>query len=158
MSFLDRNSNKRFIPHVVETSIGVERLLLALLSENLRSRIVNEEETYLLTLNPKVAPFQVAILPLLSRHNDLAFKIYQDLLKSRLRVTYDKSASIGKRYRRQDAIGTPFSITIDELSLSEASVTLRFRDSMLQLEERIAINKIEERVLALIEAQEAREC
>lgn len=149
MSYLDQNG-RRFLPHVIETSIGVDRLLLALLIDSFSLRKINGKDCPLLSLDPKIAPYQVAILPLLNRHIDLAFDIYQRLNKTQLRVTFDKGGSIGKRYRRQDAIGTPFAVTVDELSLEEATVTVRLRDSMEQLRERVSISDLGDYLVKLI--------
>jgi glycyl-tRNA synthetase len=139
LHYVDQVANKKFIPYVIETSIGCDRLLLALLCNAYK---LDNERVYL-DLIPKLAPKQVAIFPLVNKPPlvEPSLKIYQDL-KKHYRVIFDDQGSIGKRYRRQDEIGTPYCITIDFDSLNDQSVTIRERNSSLQ--QRISMDKIHE--------------
>lgn len=132
--YLDQETNTRFIPHVIEPSFGVDRTILALLCDAYEEETLpNGEMRTVLHLSPKVAPVKVAIFPLMKK-DDLvpkAKKIY-DTLKSRWNTEYDEGGAIGKRYRRQDELGTPFCITVDYDTLENNTVTLRNRDSMEQ--------------------------
>ena len=129
MTYFDAKKNSHYLPHVVETSVGVDRLFLLLLSEALCK---SPERTYL-RFPPALAPLQVAFLPLLKK---APFQERAKALFSRFcedfSATYDDKGSIGKRYARQDCLGTPYAITIDHQSLADGSVTLRDRDSRLQ--------------------------
>lgn len=133
MSYLDPETNERYIPYVVEPAVGVERLALVFLLNGL------EEETLeggdirqILHIHPALAPYKAAILPLMKKeHSEYANKIYQDLAAD-FDVVYDETANIGKRYRRQDAIGTPFCFTVDQQTMVDDTLTVRFRDTMLQ--------------------------
>lgn len=153
MSFLTTDGS-RFIPHIIETSIGVERLLLAILCDSFKLRSLDQKEgqkkPFFLAIKPRLAPYHLAILPLLTKHRPLALELYNKLLKTGLRVTFDSSGSIGRRYRRQDAIATPFVATIDEQSLTDKDVTIRFRDSMEQAKERVGFNELEGYISKLI--------
>jgi glycyl-tRNA synthetase len=134
LEYLDPETNEKYIPYVIEPSLGVERLFLSILQENLEEQVLEGGETRtLLRIHPALAPYKVAILPLLKKyHTEKANEIYAALLKD-FTVTYDESGNIGKRYRRQDAIGTPYCITIDEETLTNNTVTIRERDSMTQI-------------------------
>lgn len=133
MEYLDPVTNERYIPYIVESTYGADRLVLAVLAEAYTKDIVNDEERIVLRLLPKIAPYKVAILPLAKKyHSEEATKIYQNI-RSAFMTIYDETGSIGKRYRRQDAIGTPFCITIDEETLSNNTVTIRERDTMEQV-------------------------
>ena len=142
LSYLDPETNERYIPYVIEPSVGVERLVLTFLNESLVDEpLENDEIRTVLKIHPALSPYKVAILPLIKKlHKDQAFKIYQQLSKS-LDVTYDDTQNIGKRYRRQDAIGTYFCITVDHDTEMDQSVTVRHRDTMQQ--ERIQIEALE---------------
>ena len=133
LEYLDPDTNERYVPYVVEPALGVERLLLAVLHQALEEEVLENQETRtLLRIHPSIAPITVAILPLIKKyHTDEATKLYQTLQQT-FSCTYDESGNIGKRYRRQDAIGTPFCITIDEATLTNQTVTVRHRDSMTQ--------------------------
>lgn len=139
LHYVDQLKNNKFIPYVIETSIGCDRLLLALLCNAYK---VDNERVYL-DLIPQIAPKQVAIFPLINKDPliEPALKIYKDL-KKKYRVIFDDQGSIGKRYRRQDEIGTPYCITFDFDSLNDQSVTIRDRNSSSQ--QRISIDKIHE--------------
>jgi len=143
MEYIDQLTNERYIPYVVETSAGCDRLFLALLADAYREDIVDGEVRVVLKLSPKVAPVKAAVLPLMKKGGmaEGALLLRDDLSKAFL-VQYDDAGSIGKRYRRQDEIGTPFCITFDHQSLEEHSVTVRYRDSAAQ--ERVGISRIRE--------------
>jgi glycyl-tRNA synthetase len=134
LEYLDPETNEKYIPYVIEPSLGVERLFLSILQEALEEQVLEGGDTRtLLKIHPALAPYKVAILPLLKKyHTEKANEIYAALLKE-FTVTYDESGNIGKRYRRQDAIGTPYCITIDEETLTNNTVTIRERDSMTQI-------------------------
>ncbi|MCS6785024.1 MAG: His/Gly/Thr/Pro-type tRNA ligase C-terminal domain-containing protein, partial [Candidatus Caldarchaeum sp.] len=121
--------NVSFIPHVFELSMGVDRSVLALLELGYQA----EKERNVLRLHPALAPITVAVFPLVDRQEltSVARKIYEDLLMD-YDVFYDESGSIGRRYRRQDEIGTPFCVTVDYKTLEDQTVTVRDRDSMKQ--------------------------
>ena len=142
MSYLDPETNERYIPYVVEPAVGVERLLLIFLLNGLEEEQLGENDSrQLLKIHPALAPYKVAILPLVKKeHAAKANEIY-DMLREEFDVTYDETQNIGKRYRRQDAIGTPFCITVDHQTMEDNTVTLRFRDTMEQI--RLNINELE---------------
>jgi glycyl-tRNA synthetase len=144
LQYVDQiDGNKKYIPYVIETSVGLDRTILALMSDAYRLENAGdaENERTVLKFSPAIAPIKFAMMPLMKKPEleDVAWKVYQDLLK-RYRGEYDVSGSIGKRYRRQDEIGTPYCITVDFDTLTDQSVTIRDRDSMKQ--ERIAIDQI----------------
>tara|TARA_B100000401_G_scaffold64485_1_gene38342 strand:- start:3003 stop:3764 length:762 start_codon:yes stop_codon:yes gene_type:complete len=142
LTYFDQKNNKAFLPYVIETSIGLDRLFLAVLSGSYIEESLNDgsNRVYLKIPFP-LAPIKVAVLPLNAKDKlpDKAKEIYNQL-KIQFSSQYDEKDSIGKRYRRQDAIGTPFCITIDYESLETNKVTVRNRDSMQQ--ERISVDKI----------------
>ncbi len=134
LSYFDEETKERFIPHCIEPSIGIERTFLAVLSSAYNEEEIDGEIRTVLRFNPKVAPIQIAVLPL-SKKEELsvpAEKIAKDLKKI-ARVSYDETQSIGKRYRRQDEIGTPFCVTVDFDTLTDNAVTVRDRDTMEQV-------------------------
>lgn len=141
LTYLDPETNEKYIPYVVEPSLGVERLFLALIKEALTEETLEDGKTReVLKLHPFLAPYKVAVLPLIkNRHKDKSEEIYQ-LLAKHFSVVYDETQTIGRRYRRQDQIGTPFIVTIDDETLEENTVTIRERDSMNQI--RININEL----------------
>jgi len=137
--YLDPNTNQKIIPYVIEPSVGVERLMYACICDQYEKQLLeNNEERVVLHFPYQLAPYKVAILPLVNKLADKAKAIYQLLLDHVISVTYDNSGSIGKRYRRQDAIGTPYCITIDFETLDHDDVTIRERDSMSQKRIKIA--------------------
>ena len=146
LTYLDPETNERYIPYVIEPSVGVERLVLAFLNESLKEETLENGETRtLLSLHPALSPYKVAVLPLVKKlHKDKAFEIYQSLASS-FDVTYDETQNIGKRYRRQDQIGTYFCVTVDHQTMEDQTVTIRHRDTMEQ--SRISIVELEEFVL-----------
>jgi len=139
LDYFDQEKNIRFVPYCIEPSLGIDRLFLAVLTDAYDEEIVNGETRVVLRINKRIAPYQIAILPLSKQLNDYAEKIYKQLQKE-YKVVYDSTQSIGKRYRRQDAIGTPYCVTVDFDSLNDKQVTVRDRDTMTQ--ERISIGKL----------------
>lgn len=133
LTYLDPESNERYIPYVVEPSVGVERLMFAFLHNALTKEILKDGESRtVLKINPKLAPYKVAVLPLnKNKLREKSEEVYNLLCKD-FDTFYDESQSIGKRYRRQDEIGTPFCVTIDFDTLKDNKVTVRNRDTMKQ--------------------------
>ena len=143
LDYFDPDTNERYIPYVIEPSLGVERLFLAILTEAYDEEIVDAEKNdkrIVLRLHPALAPFKVAVLPLSKKLNEQAGEVYQKL-SSKFMVDYDDAGSIGKRYRRQDEIGTPYCVTFDFDSIEDGCVTVRDRDTMEQV--RIPIDELE---------------
>jgi len=146
LQYFDPEANSNYIPYVVETSIGLDRMFLLLMCSAYKEEEVGEgdrkETRVVLALPPQLAPVKVAIFPL-TKKDGLPEKAREimDVLKLSFRCHYEEKDAIGKRYRRHDAIGTPFCITVDHESLENNTVTLRYRDSMLQ--ERVAIADLE---------------
>ena len=133
LRYLDPETNEKYLPYVVEPSVGVDRLVLTLLSDAYSKEVVDDEERLVLRIHPALAPVKVTILPLVKKfHQEKAQDIYQHLSKY-FYCTYDEAGSIGKRYRRSDAIGTPFCITIDDNTINNNTVTIRNRDTMEQI-------------------------
>ncbi len=136
LSILDESSGQKTIPYVIESSVGVGRLLLTVLSDAFSRDKVGGEERIVLKLKPSVAPYKIAVSPLLKNKPELvtfARKLYEELKQEFLMVLWDDNGNIGKRYRRQDEIGTPFCITVDFDSLKDRSVTIRDRDTTKQI-------------------------
>lgn len=134
LEYFDEDSKQRYIPHVIEPSIGVERLFLALLCSAYTEDSIDGEKRSLLQLHPRIAPIQLAVLPLVKNKEAIVEKataVYQSL-KKQWRTFYDASGAIGRRYRRMDEIGTPFCLTIDFETLENNTLTLRHRDSTQQ--------------------------
>ncbi len=134
LEYLDPTDNTKYLPYVVEPSVGVERMLLSVLfSAYDEEEGANGDKRVVLRLIPALAPYKVAVLPLIKKnHADKANEIYDELVKH-FSCVYDEAANIGKRYRRQDAIGTPYCITVDDDTLNNGTVTLRDRDTMEQV-------------------------
>ena len=133
LEYSNPDAGEKFVPYVIEPSIGVERLCLVLLCDAYDEEEVAEGDVRIvLRLNPAIAPVKAAILPLSKKLSEPAQKIYDDLSKY-FNIDYDDAGSIGKRYRRQDEIGTPFCITIDFDTLEDNTVTVRNRDDMSQI-------------------------
>lgn len=132
--YMDPETNEKYLPYVIEPSLGVERLFLAILSSAYKEETLEDGETRInLQLLPAIAPYKVAILPLIKKyHKDLAIEMEQYLAKF-FTVTYDEAGKIGKRYRRQDAIGTPYVVTVDDESVKNEMFTVRDRDTMEQV-------------------------
>lgn len=141
MSYLDPETNEKYIPYVIEPSVGADRVTLAFLCNAYEEQELGEGDTRIvLHLHPALAPYKVAILPLSKKLNDKADEVFQTLAKA-FPVDYDEAGSIGKRYRRQDEIGTPYCITVDFDTLEDNQVTVRDRDTMEQI--RIPIDQVE---------------
>lgn len=144
LQYFDPELNKSYTPYVVETSIGVDRMFLSVLSAAYREeQLENGESRVVMMLPPALAPIKLAVLPLVKK-DGLPEKAREviDNLKFDFKCQYDEKDSIGKRYRRQDAIGTPYCVTIDHQTLEDNTVTIRYRDTMEQ--ERVAIDKLSE--------------
>ncbi|MDD3739679.1 MAG: glycine--tRNA ligase, partial [Bacteroidales bacterium] len=143
IQYFDNESGESYVPYVVETSLGLDRTFLSLLSACYQEEKVGEETRVVLNFPVPLAPVKVAVLPLVKKDGlpELARTIKDDL-KFDMNCMYEEKDSIGKRYRRQDAIGTPFCITIDHQSLEDKTVTIRYRDTMIQ--ERIPAEKVAE--------------
>jgi glycyl-tRNA synthetase len=149
LKYLDPMTNKQYLPHVLEPSFGVERTILTVLLDAYDEDKINGEDRVVMRFSPKVAPVTAAILPLMKKPEltKVAEKIYEDL-KKKFKVEYDDSGAIGKRYRRQDEIGTPFAITVDYDTLTDKSVTLRDRDSTKQ--KRVKIEELAGKIEKLL--------
>ena len=142
LEYFDQETNEKYVPYVIEPSLGVERLFLALVTEAYDEEVISEKDTrVVLRLHPTLAPFKAAVLPLSKKLSEEANEVYTMLSKNFM-VDYDESGSIGKRYRRQDEIGTPFCITYDFDSKEDGCVTVRDRDTMEQ--ERVKIDELVE--------------
>lgn len=132
--YLDPNNNEKIIPYIIESTVGCDRLVLALLDNAYTEEILeNGEVREVMKFHPYIAPFKVTVLPLAKKyHSEKALEVYNNLCKHFM-VSYDDAGSIGKRYRRSDAIGTPFCITIDDETINNQTVTVRDRDTMEQV-------------------------
>jgi glycyl-tRNA synthetase len=144
LEYYDQKNQERFTPYVIETSVGLDRLTLMVLCDAYREEEVDGDTRVVLKMNPKLAPVQVGIFPLIKKEKlqDLAHQIKEDL-RDEFSVLYDDSGSIGKRYRRLDEAGTPFCVTVDfdgVESEGEDTVTVRYRDDMSQ--ERVPVSKL----------------
>ena len=149
LDYFDQETNERFVPYVVEPSLGADRVTLAFLCEAYDEETVGENDTrVVLHLHPALAPYKVCVLPLSKKLGEQAETV-RAMLAKHFMVDYDESGSIGKRYRRQDEIGTPFCITYDFDSETDGCVTVRDRDTMAQ--ERIAIDRLVEYIREKIE-------
>ena len=134
MNYVDSETNEKYIPYVIEPSVGVERTVLTILCDAYhKEKVGGNDEREVMKFHPYLAPYKCCVLPLVKKyHSDKAKEIYKELCKS-MACTYDEAGSIGKRYRREDAIGTPFSITIDDNTINNGTVTVRDRDTMEQV-------------------------
>ena len=142
LSYQDTENNEKYIPYVIEPSLGADRMTLALLCNAYEEEKISEDDTRtVLHLHPAIAPFKVAVLPLSKKLSDKATSIYQELSEEFM-CDYDEAGSIGKRYRREDEIGTPYCITVDFDTLEDNMVTIRDRDTMEQI--RIEIDNVKE--------------
>ena len=151
LTYFDPETNQRYIPYVVEPSLGVERSVLAVLCDAYDEEVVGQDKNgkddvrVVLRLHPALAPYKAAILPLSKKLSEPAMEIYNDLCKDFM-LDFDETGSIGKRYRRQDEIGTPYCITLDfetvgdENTPADHCVTIRERDTMEQV--RIPISEV----------------
>ena len=134
MEYLDPETNEKYIPYVVESTVGLDRTVLAVLCEAYDEETLDDGSTReVMRLMPYLAPYKVAVLPLVKKfHKEKAEEIYR-MLSKHFMCTYDETGNIGKRYRREDAIGTPFCITIDDETINNGVVTVRDRDTMAQI-------------------------
>lgn len=140
LKYLDPQTNEKYLAYCIEPSVGVERMMLAIMNDAyVEETLENDDKRVVLKLHPALAPYKAAILPLTKKLNDDAIKVFNDLA-SDFSVVYDDAGSIGKRYRRQDEIGTPYCITFDYDSLEDHCVTVRNRDTMEQ--ERMPISDL----------------
>ena len=140
LDYFDPETNERYTPYVVEPSLGADRVVLAFLCDAYDEEVVDEKDTrVVLRLHPALAPFKAAVLPLSKKLAPDTQKVHE-MLARHFMTDYDDAGSIGKRYRRQDEIGTPYCITYDFDSQNDGCVTVRDRDSMQQ--ERIAIDQL----------------
>src|SRR5205085_3125834 len=144
LEFVDSATGERYVPHVIEPAGGVDRALLAFLVDAYDEEVVADRERTILRLHPKIAPVKAAVLPLIANDAGMVEKagaLYEDLRRRHV-VEYDDSGAIGRRYRRQDEIGTPYAFTVDQQTLADDSVTVRDRDSLAQ--ERLPIGRVRE--------------
>ena len=149
LSFYDEETKQRYIPHVVETSVGVDRTILMLLADAYDEDEMNGDKRVVLRFSPRMAPIKAAVFPLLKNKPELVAKargIYIELKKKIPQIMWDDNGNIGKRYRRQDEIGTPVCITVDFQTLEDDTVTVRDRDTGMQ--ERVSIAELTEKVTA----------
>jgi glycyl-tRNA synthetase len=142
---------ERYVPHVVEPAVSIERIFVALLCDAYHEEVVGERERTVLRLSPRVAPVKAAVLPLIPRDEGMATRAKNLFgeLRRRFSVEHDDSGQIGRRYRRQDEIGTPWAFTIDEQTLEDETVTVRDRDTLAQ--ERVAISGVASWLSAALE-------
>ena len=133
LTYLDPETNEKYVPYVIEPSVGVDRLLLAILADSYEEETLEDGSVReVMHFHPAIAPYKVAVLPLIKkRHKEKSLEIYQ-MLAQEFMITYDETGNIGKRYRREDVAGTPYCITIDDDTLNNNTVTVRNRDTMAQ--------------------------
>jgi glycyl-tRNA synthetase len=151
LTFFDEETRERYLPYVIEPAVGVDRILLIVLLDAYAEDVQENEARVVLHLHPRLAPIKVGIFPLLRKdgHPEKALEI-RDLLKQRFAVFYDQAGSIGRRYRRQDEVGTPFGVTVDHQTMQDNTVTLRDRDSLQQI--RLPIDRLIPELITRIEA------
>jgi len=150
LQFFDTEGNQSFVPYVIETSIGLDRMFLAILSASYKEEILEDgSDRVVLSIPPFLAPNQVGILPLVKKDGlpEIARKIFDDL-KYSFKCIYEEKDAIGRRYRRQDAVGTPLCVTIDHQTAEDNTVTIRYRDSMKQ--DRVGIDTLSEALSELV--------
>lgn len=139
LDYLDPVTNEKYVPYCVEPAVGVERLFLTFLCDAYEEQALENDTRTVLHLHPVLAPYKACVMPLSKQLSEQATALYAQLSESFM-VEYDEAGSIGKRYRRQDAIGTPFCITVDFDTATDGKVTIRHRDSMQQ--ERVALDQV----------------
>jgi glycyl-tRNA synthetase len=151
LTFFDEETRERYLPYVIEPAVGVDRILLICLLDAYDEDVQDNEPRVVLRLHPRLAPVKVGVFPLLRKDGqpEKALAIL-DLLKQRFAVLYDQAGSIGRRYRRQDEIGTPFGVTVDHQTMQDDTVTLRDRDSTQQI--RLPIDRLLAEFLNRLEA------
>jgi glycyl-tRNA synthetase len=135
MEYIDAPSNKRFVPYVIETSVGIDRTLLVVLTDAYHEEVVEGEERVVLRLSPALAPLKVAVFPLVKKDGlpEMAERLHKELRAEAVPSFYDAAGSIGRRYRRQDEAGTPWCVTVDGQSNEDGTVTIRDRDTLEQI-------------------------
>ncbi|MGW8266985.1 MAG: glycine--tRNA ligase [Longimicrobiales bacterium] len=135
LEYIDTGSNKRFIPYVIETSVGVDRTVLVVLTDAYHEEVVEGEERVVLRLQPALAPIKVGVFPLVKKDGlpEIAEKLHAKLRAAAVPSFYDAAGSIGRRYRRQDEAGTPWCVTVDGQTNEDGTVTIRDRDSLEQI-------------------------
>jgi glycyl-tRNA synthetase len=146
LEYVGSDGEERYVPHVIEPAGGVDRALLAFLIDAYDEEVVAERQRTVLRLHPSIAPIKAAVLPLIAKDGGMVAKaraLYEEL-RTRFMVEYDDGGAIGRRYRRQDEIGTPYAFTIDEQTLEDDTVTIRDRDSLAQ--ERVSIAQVSARL------------
>jgi glycyl-tRNA synthetase len=151
LEYFDQATGDRYVPHVIEPAAGCDRAMLAFLADAYDEEEVDGEQRTVLKLHPQLAPVKAAVLPLVRKDGqpEVAREVYE-ALKPVLQAEYDESGSIGKRYRRQDEIGTPWCVTVDHQTIEDRTVTVRDRDSLEQ--ERVAIDELPARLAARLAA------
>jgi glycyl-tRNA synthetase len=149
LEYFDQENGEAYVPHVIEPAAGVDRAMLAFMVDAYDSEEVEGRKRTLLRLHPRLAPVKVAVLPLVSKEGmpDRAREIYEEL-RARVPAEYDEGGSIGKRYRRQDEIGTPWGVTVDGQTMEDGTVTLRDRDTLEQ--ERVPADGLADRLAAKV--------
>lgn len=149
MSYLDPETNEKYIPYVIEPSVGVERTVLTVLCDAYEKEILEDgSEREVMHFHPFLAPYKVAVLPLVKKyHSEKAMEVYKKLSKYFM-TSYDETGNIGKRYRRCDVVGTPYAITIDDETINNGTVTVRDRDTMEQVTIKLdeVVNYINEKI------------
>jgi glycyl-tRNA synthetase len=150
LEWVDAGSGERFVPHVIEPAVSLERMFLAFLIDSFDEEVVAERERTVLRLHPALAPVKAAVLPLIGKNEDMVARAraLSDELRVEFQIEYDDGGAIGRRYRRQDEIGTPYALTIDEQTLEDDTVTLRDRDSLAQ--ERLPLGGVRPRLAELL--------
>jgi len=142
LEYIDPASNERYVPYVIETSMGVDRCALVVLADAYKEDEVEGETRVVLALNPQIAPTKVGVFPLVKKDGmpEMAEKLHEELRSTAIPTFYDVSGAIGRRYRRQDEVGTPWCVTVDGQSIEDQTVTIRDRDSLEQV--RVASDKV----------------
>jgi glycyl-tRNA synthetase len=148
LAVYDEETKSSYIPHVIECSVGTDRLFLTLLFESYYEDTVDGEPRVALKLHPRIAPYTAAFMPLSKQQQEPMEQLYKDIKKTGLSLTFDHSGSIGKRYRRQDEIGTPLCFTYDFDTPQDQKVTVRHRDTMQQ--ERIPLDAVQNYISAIL--------
>ena len=131
--YLDPETNEKFIPYIIESTYGLDRTVLAILDQAYTEEELENDTRVVLKLKPFLAPFKVSVLPLIKKNHSEKAKELVDMLSKEFMTSYDDAGNIGKRYRRSDAIGTPFCITVDDETINNGTVTVRDRDTMEQV-------------------------
>ncbi|MBC8145001.1 MAG: glycine--tRNA ligase [bacterium] len=149
LEYFDQTANERFVPYVIETAAGASRSMMAFLIDAHYEEEVAGEKRTVLRFHPKIAPYKLAVLPLVNKEGmpEFATNLYRDVQKS-FKVFYDESGAVGRRYRRQDEVGTPYCATVDGTTLEDGTITVRDRDSMEQI--RIPADRLRDYVVEKI--------